>query len=91
MPRLLSSRPKEFKLFAPQAKKVILSGSFNNWSQGGPNAKKDSKGNWSVRVSLKPGKYEYKFFVDGAWVNDPGCKSCVPNPFGSHNCVVVVK
>ncbi|MFA4888365.1 MAG: glycogen-binding domain-containing protein [Candidatus Omnitrophota bacterium] len=91
MPRLASAKPKEFKLFAPQAKKVSLAGSFNNWNQSAVSAKKDVKGSWSAKVSLKPGKYEYKFFVDGSWVNDPGCKACVPNAFGTHNCVVVVR
>ncbi|MCX5700502.1 MAG: glycogen-binding domain-containing protein [Candidatus Omnitrophica bacterium] len=91
MARLLASKPAEFKLYAPQAKKVILSGSFNKWDAKKLAAKKDSKGNWVVKTSLKPGRYEYKFFVDGAWINDPRCTSCVPNSFGTHNCVLEVK
>lgn len=91
MPRLLGSKPTEFKLYAPQAKKVMLSGSFNKWDTKSLSAKKDSKGNWSVKVSLKPGRHEYKFLVDGSWINDPRCNSCVPNSFGTHNCVVDVK
>lgn len=91
MGKLLASKPAEFKLYAPQAKKVILSGSFNKWDSKKLAAKKDSKGNWVVKTSLKPGRYEYKFFVDGAWVNDPRCTSCVPNAFGTHNCVLEVK
>ncbi|MBI3991287.1 MAG: glycoside hydrolase family 13, partial [Candidatus Omnitrophica bacterium] len=54
-------------------------------------AKKDSKGNWTAKVSLKPGKYEYKFFVDGSWLNDPHCNSCVANAFGTQNCTVEIK
>ena len=91
MPRLIGSRPAEFKLYAPGAKKVSLAGSFNKWDTKKLYAKGDSKGNWIVKANLKPGKYEYKFFVDGAWVNDPRCASCVPNAFGSHNCVMEVK
>ena len=91
MPRLIGKKPVEFKLYAPGAKKVSLAGSFNKWDIKATAAKKDSKGNWIVKASLKPGKYEYKFFVDGSWVNDPRCTSCIPNAFGSHNCLIEVK
>lgn len=91
MARTASVKPVEFKFYAPQAKKVSLAGSFNNWDTSAYSAKKDSKGNWAAKIGLKPGKYEYKFFVDGAWVNDPRCTSCVANSFGSQNCVVSVK
>jgi 1,4-alpha-glucan branching enzyme len=85
------AKATEFKLYAPAAKKVFLAGSFNNWNTKKLAAKKDSKGSWSVTTSLKPGRHEYKFFVDGSWVNDPGCSACVPNAFGSHNCVREIK
>ena len=91
MSKLLGSKPIEFKLYAPAAKKVVLSGSFNAWDAKKLVAKKDSKGNWLVKTTLKPGRHEYKFFVDGAWVNDPRCTTCVPNSFGTHNCVVDIK
>jgi 1,4-alpha-glucan branching enzyme len=82
---------KDFKLYAPQAKRVSLAGSFNKWDTKANNAKKDSKGNWSTKIKLKPGKYEYKFFVDGSWQIDPKCISRVTNVFGSQNCVVEIK
>lgn len=91
MARTSESKAVAFKLYAPSAKKVSLVGSFNNWDTKKSSAKKDTKGNWIAKVSLKPGRHEYKFFVDGSWVNDPGCKSCVLNTFGTHNCVIDVK
>jgi len=81
----------EFKLYAPQAKKVSLVGSFNNWDTKSLSAKKDSKGNWAVNVSLKPGRHEYKFFVDGSWINDPNCSQLISNSFGSQNCTIEVR
>lgn len=84
-------RPTEFKLYAPSAKRVSLAGNFNNWDTGALSAKRDSKGNWTVKVGLRPGRYEYKFLVDGTWANDPRCHSCVTNAFGSKNCVLEVK
>jgi len=91
MARISRAKPMEFRLYAPQAKRVILGGSFNNWDTKALSAKKDSQGNWAVKVDLKPGRYEYKFFVDGSWINDPKCRSLVYNSFGSQNCVVEIK
>jgi 1,4-alpha-glucan branching enzyme len=88
---MLGSKSREFKLFAPQAKKVSVAGTFNNWDTGALSAKNDARGNWTVKVNLKPGRYEYKFFVDGSWVNDPKCSSCIANSFGTQNCVLVIK
>ena len=91
MVRLAGKKVTEFKFFAPQAKKVTLAGTFNSWDSKALLAKKDSKGNWVVKANLKPGKYEYKFFVDGSWLNDPRCNSCVVNSFGTHNCTIEIK
>ncbi len=91
MPRLTGSKTVEFKLYAPRAKKVALAGSFNKWDIAKSSAKSDSKGNWLAKANLKPGRHEYKFWVDGAWVNDPRCTACIPNAFGTSNCVVEVK
>ena len=85
------TKPTEFKLYAPGAKKVVVAGSFNKWDTKKLPAKKDSRGNWVAKAALKPGRHEYKFVVDETWINDPRCTSCVPNPLGSHNCVVEVK
>jgi 1,4-alpha-glucan branching enzyme len=79
-----------FKLHSPAAKKVSLAGDFNNWDTGSLKARKDVLGNWSIKVDLIPGRYEYKFLVDGSWINDPGTVA-VTNTFGSQNSVVEVK
>jgi len=91
MPKVAGTKPTEFKLYAPGARKVTLAGSFNKWDPNKLLAKKDTKGNWIIKAGLKPGKHEYKFIVDGSWTNDPRCTTCVANSFGSHNCVVEVK
>lgn len=76
---------------APNAETVCVAGTFNNWNSNALGAKKDSKGNWVIRVALDPGKYEYKFVVDGSWLNDPHCRENIPNALGSANSVLVVK
>lgn len=87
----IAAKPTEFRFFAPQAKRVSLAGNFNNWDTKALTAKKDSRGNWSVKVNLRPGRYEYKFVVDGTWLNDPRCSACASNSFGSQNCIVEVR
>lgn len=53
-----------------KAGKVYLSGSFNNWSTlSTPMTKVDS--GWIVQLKLLPGKYTYKYIIDGKWSEDP--------------------
>ena len=91
MPITSSSKSAAFKLYAPQAKKVSVAGSFNNWKANKLLAKKDTKGNWAVAARLKPGRYEYKFVVDGNWVTDPHCNWIVTNNLGTQNCVIEIR
>lgn len=47
-------------------------------------------GKWAKELALPPGRYEYRFVVDGQWVDDPAAKESVPNPVGGFNAVLVV-
>ena len=85
------TRKVQFEFLAPQAQEVQLAGDFNNWDASASLMKKDKKGIWTATISLKPGRYEYRFLVDGNWENDPSCSNCVPNEFGSENCVRFVE
>ncbi len=86
-----TAKPVLFKLSQSGAKKVSVAGDFNNWNTNKLLAKKDSRGTWMAKANLKPGRYEYKFYVDGNWIEDPNCPARVPNPLGTQNCVVEVK
>jgi cyclomaltodextrinase len=71
--------------------KVFLAGSFNGWSMDklpltGPNA----EGEYAVEVPLKPGRYPYKFVVDGKWTLDPNNSQTEDNGMGDKNSVVVL-
>jgi 1,4-alpha-glucan branching enzyme len=79
-----------FKLIAPEADQVVLAGSFNGWENGTTALKRDAKGIWKTQVSLEPGRYEYRFRVDGHWRDDPECPSRIPNSFGTENCIIEV-
>lgn len=80
----------DFKFYAPLAKKVELGGCFNGWKADKNPLKKDATGNWKVSLKLKPGRYQYRYLVDGVWQNAQEPVECVPNAFGSWNCVVEV-
>jgi 1,4-alpha-glucan branching enzyme len=75
----------EFKISAPEAEQVVLSGTFNQWSNRSDLMKKDSTGTWKRTKFLPQGRYEYKFIVDGAWTLDPNCPDTVRNQFGTEN------
>ena len=74
-----------FKLEASGAKEAILAGDFGGWDAKKHIMKRDNKGRWTKIVTLAPGRYEYKFLVDGEWQNDPSNDQVVPNSFGTLN------
>src|SRR5512136_146301 len=80
----------QFEFSAPEAHEVFLAGNFNIWDTHANLMKKDKKGMWKATISLIPGRYEYRFFADGNWMNDPSCSCCTPNEFGSMNCIKVI-
>ena len=79
-----------FSLDAPGAGKVILMGDFNQWNPKIHPMKKDPGGVWKKITMLYPGRYEYRFQVDGQWENDPANHRTCPNRFGTYNNVVIV-
>jgi 1,4-alpha-glucan branching enzyme len=84
-------RKTEFSLLAPQARSVCTAGDFNQWNPSSHPMKVDDEGIWRISLALNPGQYEYRFFVDGEWQNDPNCVPFVENPFGASNSLKIVK
>jgi 1,4-alpha-glucan branching enzyme len=80
-----------FSMESPDAKEVILVGDFNQWNSKKHPMKKDSNGIWKKNVMLFPGRYEYRFFVDNRWENDPENPQTCLNRFGSKNNFIVVQ
>lgn len=77
------------------AEGVFLAGSFNDWDPTRTPMERQGDGSWKAELELAPGRYEYKFIVDGAWCCEPGradveCADCVPNAFGTMNRVIEV-
>jgi 1,4-alpha-glucan branching enzyme len=87
----------EFSCDAPHAGVVYLAGTFNDWDPTAAPLTRRADGTWAISLNLPPGRYEYKFVVDGEWCCEPGCETahqgcpkCVPNSFGTMNRVVEV-
>ena len=77
-----------FKLVVPGAKEVMLAGDFTDWALS-PKKMKRTKPRgrtFETSVALRPGRYEYKFIVDGEWVEDPKADT-QPNSYGTLNSV----
>lgn len=68
------------------ANKVILAGSFNDWSETALEMKKVDVG-WIADVKLAPGKYWYKFIIDGRWEIDRDNKLVENDGKGNDNSV----
>jgi 1,4-alpha-glucan branching enzyme len=79
-----------FALVMPRAKQVWLCGEFNAWSPSATPMKRHREGYWETTVALAPGRYQYKFLVDGEWITDPAAQKNVRNQHGSLNSVLDV-
>ena len=80
----------EFVLKAPEARNIFLLGDFNRWDPETPPMKPDEKGLWRLRISIPPGRYEYKLLIDGKWCLDGNNPHRVTNPFGTENNVLLI-
>lgn len=69
-PEVAADRRVTFRLHAPKADEVLLSGEFMRGSQP---MTKDERGVWSLTIGpLEPEIYHYNFTVDGLRIIDPG-------------------
>nr|HQI42209.1 alpha-amylase family glycosyl hydrolase [Ignavibacteriaceae bacterium] len=73
-------------------KQVNLFGQFNSWDrQSLPMKDLDGDGTLEVEIPLDPGRYEYKFFIDGKEVVDPANPVKVSNGMGDFNSVRIIE
>jgi 1,4-alpha-glucan branching enzyme len=86
-----NERKVKFRLFAPKAKEVFLTGEFNHWDIRSMPMKRGKDGNWKVQTSLPSGRHEYKFIADNHWVEDSPAAELVANAFGTQNLILRVE
>jgi 1,4-alpha-glucan branching enzyme len=76
-----------FAIDAQDAREVYLLGDFNHWDPKKHPLKRKGRNRWEASVTLPQGQYEYKFLVDGQWVEDPLNDQVCRNCFGTYNNV----
>jgi 1,4-alpha-glucan branching enzyme len=81
-----------FRYRSSDAKKVYVVGDFNDWSPvSDPMADENGDGEWTLFYPLGPGRYAYKFVVDGAdWIPDPTNPDSEPDGFNGRNSILTV-
>ena len=81
-----------FSIEAEEAKKVSVVGSFNDWNTKKAPLKKLKNGTFKGTIDLeKDTAYEFKYVVDGDYVNDAAADAYAWNDFaGAENSVVNV-
>lgn len=79
-----------FSVPAEDAKKVTVLGTFNEWNEKkGLQLKKLKNGTFKGAVDLeKDSSYEFRYLVDGVFVNEEQADGYITNEFGGENAVL---
>lgn len=89
-------RPLRLQIEFVSAQSVCLAGSFNHWTIDPANRQylpmvRNDQGVWYIEMHLNPGRYEYKFLVDGLlWLLDPNNPQVVSDASGNQNSLLVI-
>ena len=80
-----------FEIEHPEAEAVFVAGDFNDWDPAAQRLRRPRKdaGTFVGLVEMPPGRYEFKYVVDGDWMCCPQAPR-VTNEFGTENSVVEV-
>ncbi len=79
-----------FRYYSQEASRVHVVADFNEWTIGeAPMEKIEGTGVWQRLVPLASGKYEYKFYVDDKWVNDPQNPHTAANQYGENSVIKI--
>ncbi|UCD29112.1 MAG: AAA family ATPase [Planctomycetota bacterium] len=80
-----------FTAHAPEATQVHLAGDFNSWCPDAtPMVPCGDGDGFKALLPLAPGRYRYRYVIDGDWAKDPHNDYVEANPFGELNSVVEV-
>ena len=78
-----------FTIEAPEAAHVQLAGDFNGWAPD--RSEMEPVGRvWKKMLKLAPGRYRYRYVIDGQWRSDPRNAAVEPSPFGGDDSVLVL-
>ena len=79
-----------FSISDKEAEKVSVLGCFNEWNEENAlQLKKSKKGTFKGTVDLeKDNSYEFRYLVDGNFINDEHADAYKTNEFGGENAVL---
>lgn len=70
---------------------IFVAGSFNGWLADRDRlTDTDGDGVFEITLSLPPGRYEYKYVVQGTWMTDENAAEFADDGFGGKNSVLFV-
>lgn len=95
----------KFIFDSPSSKTVVLAGQFNNWTYEKAKVsenetvnvviemeKNKQTGFWEKIIYLAPGKYQYKYVLDGGtWKYDQNTLEKTDDGFGGYNSIIIVQ
>ena len=79
-----------FTIEAPAAAHVQLAGDFNDWTPDGTEMEAVGRV-WKKTLKLAPGRYRYRYVIDGEWHSDPHNAVVEASPFGGEDSVLVLE
>lgn len=91
--KYLKSKPVckvTFELEGIEAENIVAVGNFNNWNTDATPLKKFKNGKFKATVDLKKdNSYEFRYVVDGAYINDEQADSYKWNDYaGAENGIL---
>lgn len=89
-PRTRTTAVVRVEFHQPNSREVCLAGNFNDWHPAASPMVAMPDGRWLKELALPPGRYEYRFVVDGVWTDDPAAAELVDNGFGGRNAILNV-
>jgi len=80
-----------FRFETPEARDIYVVGDFNEWKMSDEGRLgRSENGCWEKRMEIPPGRYRYKFIVDGEWTPDAKNPELEPNVFGSFDSIITI-
>ena len=84
-----AQKEARFNIAAPNARDIYLVGDFNHWKMNDESRlSRLDGGQWEKRLGLNPGRYKYKFVVDGEWTLDAQNNEREQNSFGTFDSII---
>ena len=81
----------EFKLLAPNARRVQVVGDFTEWQQQPLELAPSADGWWRLAAAVPAGEHHFRYLVDGwRWMTDFAAFGVKRNKFGQFDSVLVL-